>query len=108
MIPSGCRYLGEPSGGVTHPFSQRGPAAPRVGGGSSGRAGGVGDGVVAGTSPGETGGRVVFVARTSPGSSVHAAARRATASASVAAESLRGCMRTRGRNGMQDIVRGLP
>jgi hypothetical protein len=44
-IPSGSVNLGAPAGGVVHPSTQSADAAPLVGGGLAGVAGGVGDAV---------------------------------------------------------------
>ena len=98
ITPSGSRYRDEPSGGVTHPFSQSDAARPRVGGGSSGNAGGVGEAAV-GDSAGVIDGR-----STSDGpapSFVHATTTNANTSDIAALETFRSSIESSG----EDIVR---
>jgi hypothetical protein len=56
MTSSGNAAREEPSGGVTQPFTHVSVTGPPVGGGRSGSAGGVTDGVVEGIAVGDTGG----------------------------------------------------
>src|SRR5919201_2397789 len=97
ITPSGSRYRVESSGGVTHPFSQSDATRPRVGGGSSGNAGGVGDAAV-----GDSG--LIDGRSTSDGpapSFVHATTTNATTSDIAAPETFRSSIESSG----EDIVR---
>src|SRR3990170_1765507 len=86
-IPSGSRNRGVPSCGLPHPFTQSSALGPRVGGGSSGRAGGVTEGIALDGGVGETGGGGIVVlgeARVPPTPSpVHATSASAVVSAST-------------------------
>src|ERR671918_594728 len=98
ITPSGSRYRDESSGGVTHPFSQSDAIRPRVGGGSSGNAGGVGEATV-GDSAGVIDGR--STSDGPPPSFVHATTTNATTSDIAALETSRSSI----ESSREDIVR---
>ena len=93
-MPSGCRYAGDPSFGVTHPFTHSGDASARLGGGRSGNAGGVTEGVTLEDPVGVSGGGGVLVLGEPPSpppSQATSAAPSASATRSASGRNLRGC-----------------
>ncbi|MET0887810.1 MAG: hypothetical protein ABWX92_15320 [Mycetocola sp.] len=83
---SGSSYRAEPRFGVTHPFTQSTAAGPRLAGGSSGSAGGVGDAVGPVAEMGVTAEEVGGTSGSA--SPVHAASESATTTTTIAVENL--------------------
>jgi len=81
---SGSACRSEPRFGVTHPFGQSTAAGPRVAGGSSGSAGGVGEAVGPAPEMGVTADE--FGGASGSASPVHAASESATTTTAIAPE----------------------